>query len=63
MFGLFSILLRGFHIRQPMAVAARSKAWVFGGCFGGIVGSNPAGAWMFLSCDIFVSSGRGPASG
>ena len=33
-------------------VAARSKSE--------IVGSNPAGAWMSVSCERRVFSGRGP---
>jgi hypothetical protein len=40
-------------------VAARSKAWVCGCSFAGIVGSNPAGAWMSVSYECCVLSGRG----
>ena len=53
MFVVCSILLRGFYISQPMAVAARSKAWVFGSYLGGIAGSNPAGG-----IDVCVLLGR-----
>jgi hypothetical protein len=42
-----------------MPVAAQSKAWVCGLSLPGIVGSNPAGAWMSASCDCCVLSGRG----
>ena len=42
----------------PVQVAARPKAWVCGGTLAGIVVSNPAGAWMSLSCDCCVLSGR-----
>jgi hypothetical protein len=31
------------NIAVPIAVAARSKAWVYGRSLAGIVGSNPAG--------------------
>jgi len=41
-------------------VAARSVAWLRCRLLAGIVGSNPAGAWMFVSC---VLSGRVSASG
>ena len=39
--------------------AAQSKAWVCGRLLTGIVGSNPAGAWLFVSCECRVLSGRG----
>jgi len=42
----------------PIPVAARSNAWVCGRSSAGIVGSNPAGAWMFVCCECCVS-GRG----
>jgi hypothetical protein len=44
-------------------VAAWSKAWVCGRSLAGIVGSNPAGAWMALSCECCVLSGRGLCDG
>jgi hypothetical protein len=40
-------------------VAARSKEWVCCRSLAGIVGSNPAGAWMPVSCECCVLSGRG----
>jgi hypothetical protein len=46
-------------------VAVRSKAWVFGRSLTRIVGSNPTkkkippGAWMSVSCECCVLSGRG----
>jgi len=40
-------------------VAARSKAWVCSCSLSGIVGSNPAGAWMSLCCECGVLSSRG----
>jgi len=36
-----------------------SKAWFCGSSLPGIVGSNLAGAWMCVSCDCCVLSGRG----
>jgi hypothetical protein len=45
--------------RSPIAVAARSKAWVCGRSLTRIVGSNPPGAWMSVSCECCVLSGRG----
>ena len=42
-------------------VAVRSKAWVYGRSFAGIVGSNPAGVMdVFLCC---VLTGRGLCDG
>jgi hypothetical protein len=43
----------------PIPVAVRSKAWVYGRSLTGIVGSNPAGAWMSVSSECRVLSGRG----
>ena len=43
----------------PIPVAARSNAWVCGRSRVGIVGSNPAGAWMSVFCGCCVLSGRG----
>jgi hypothetical protein len=40
-------------------VAARSKAWVCGCSLAMIAGSNLAGAWMSVSCECSVLSGRG----
>ena len=39
----------------PIPVAARSKAWVCGHLLTGIVGSNPSGAWMSVSCTCILS--------
>ena len=41
----------------PILVAARSKAWVCGRPLAWIAGSNPAGAWMFVSCKCCLLSG------
>jgi hypothetical protein len=40
------------------SVAARSKAQVCGCLLAEIVGSNPNGAWMSVSCECCVLSGR-----
>ena len=53
----FSIIL------PPIPVTPRSKAWVCGRSLAGIVGSNPAGAWVSVSCECCVLSGRGLSSG
>ena len=47
--------IRYFYI----PVAARSRAWVCGSSLAGIVGSNPAGSWISVSCECCVLSGRG----
>jgi len=47
----------------PMAVAARSKTWVCCRSLAGIVGSNPAGDIMSVSCKCCVLSARGPCAG
>jgi hypothetical protein len=44
-------------------VAARTKSWVCGRSLADIVGSNPAGVWMSVSCECFVLSGRGLCGG
>ena len=38
----------------PLPVAARSKVWVCGRSLAGIMGSNPVGAWMSVSCECCV---------
>jgi hypothetical protein len=40
-------------------VAARSKAWVCSRSIAGILVSNPTRGMDFLSCTMFVLSGRG----
>jgi hypothetical protein len=52
-------MINDFKLKHlPIPVAARSKAWVCGRSLAGIVGSNPAGAWMSVSCECCVS-GKG----
>jgi hypothetical protein len=46
---------------RPIPVATPSKVWVYGRSLAGIVGSNPAGAWMFFVS--YVLSGRGLCCG
>jgi len=46
-------------LTTPTTVAVQSKAWVCGRSLAGIVGSNPVGAWMSVSCECCVLSGRG----
>jgi uncharacterized membrane protein len=48
---------------MPIPVAARSKVWVCGRSLAWIVGSNLAGAWISVSCDYYVLSGRGTCDG
>jgi hypothetical protein len=42
----------------PISVAARSKAWVYGRSSAETVGSNPAGAWLSVSFECGMLSGR-----
>jgi hypothetical protein len=42
----------------PIPVTPRSTVWVCGLSFAEIVGSNPAGAWKFVSFEFCVLSGR-----
>ena len=42
-------------------MAARSKAWVFDRSFGGIMGSNPAGARMYVVCVCYQVRSLHPA--
>jgi hypothetical protein len=44
-------------LQMSIPVAARSKAWVCGRSFPGIVGSNPAGGGMDVCCECCVLSG------
>jgi hypothetical protein len=44
-------------------VAARSKALVCGRSLAGIVGANPAGVRMSVSCECCVLSGRSLCDG
>jgi hypothetical protein len=46
-------------LHWPIPEAALSKAWVSGRSIAGTVGSKPAGAWMVVSCECCVLSGRG----
>jgi hypothetical protein len=46
-------------LRLPIPLAARSKAWVCGRLHAGVACSNPAGAWMSVSFESWVLSGRG----
>ena len=48
---------------MPVPVTARSKARVYDRSPTGIVGSNPAGAWMYLCVECCVLSGRGLCDG
>ena len=45
--------------KKPTPLTARFKAWVCGHSPVGILGSNPAGAWMSVSSECFMLSGRG----
>ena len=49
---LSKLILRGQTI--PLAVR-----WVCGRLLAGITDSNPAGAWISVSCDCCMLSGRG----
>ena len=48
-----------YLIVQPIHVAARYKALVYGRSVAGIVVSNPAGVWMFASRECCVLSASG----
>ena len=50
-------------IIKIIIVAARSKACVCSRSLTRIAGSNPAGAWMSVSCECCALSGRGLCSG
>jgi hypothetical protein len=50
-----------YKVLRPIPVAARSKLWVCGRLFAGIVGSIPAGAWCLsvvsvVCCQVQVSA-------
>ena len=46
-----------------LSVAARSKGWVYLHSGAGIVGLNPTGVWISVSCECCVLSGRGLCDG
>ena len=48
---------------MPIRVAPRSKAWACGRSLAGIADSIPAGAWISVSCECCVLSGRGVFDG
>jgi hypothetical protein len=48
--------ISGVIYTMPIPVAAQSKAWVSGRSLAGIVGSNTAGSWMYVSCECCVLS-------
>jgi hypothetical protein len=50
-------------VSRPIPVVTLSKAEACGRELAGIVGSNPTGAWMFVSCTVFVLPGRGLCDG
>ena len=58
-FVVIMLFMQPFCLSVPIPVAARSKAWVCGRLLAGIAGSNPSGAWMSVSCECCVLSGRG----
>ena len=41
----------------PIPIAARSKAWFCVRSLAGIVGANPAGVWISVSCECCVMTG------
>ena len=43
---------------MAIPVAERSMDRVFGHLLAGIVGLNPAGSWICVSCDCCILSGR-----
>ena len=43
---------------QLITVAARSEAWVCCNLLGGIMGSNPGGEWISVSCECCILSSR-----
>jgi hypothetical protein len=51
-------IIQGPKQTKPIAVAAQSKSWVCDLPLAGIVGSNPPGVWMFVSCEYCVLSDR-----
>ena len=48
---------------MPIPVASQSREWVSGRSLAGIAGSNPGGAWMYVSSECCVVSGRGLCDG
>jgi len=51
--------VHGVMFFPPSLVAVWSKARFYGRLLAGIAGSNPAGAWMSVSCECCVLSARG----
>jgi hypothetical protein len=62
-FRIWKFRFRIYDIQWPIPVAAQSKAQVCGRALAGIVGSNPTGGMIFVSCTVFVLSGRGLCDG
>ena len=55
----FCPYIRGYNNGMPIPATARPKALFCGRSLPRTVGSNPAGVWIFFSCDCCVLSGRG----
>jgi hypothetical protein len=53
---LINLLIQIYFLLIPEA--AWSKAWVFNRLLAGIAGTNPAEAWVSVSCECCVLSGR-----
>ena len=51
------------NFQGPIAVASPSMAWVCGCSLAGIARSNPARAWVSVTCDYCMLSGRGLCNG
>jgi hypothetical protein len=51
---IFSAYIIKSKFHQPILVAVKSMAWVYGRSLAGIAGSNPAGGKMSVSCEYFV---------
>jgi len=59
---VWCVVLRPVNFYVPISVAARSKAWVYGRSFAGIVGSDSGGG-MDVCVECCVLSGRGLCDG
>jgi hypothetical protein len=53
-----TIYLCGLKYLKKITVVARSKAWVCGRSISGILGSNPTGRMIYISCELCVVSYR-----
>ena len=58
-----ALFFENVRTSKTMLLAVWSKAWLCSCSFAGIAGLNPTGAWVSVSCEVCMFSGRGLCDG